>query len=240
VSESDTPPTKPVRTSTRTTLTRKQQAFVREYVKDLNGTRAAMAAGVPVGSAGSMASQWLDPKRFPVVARAVEEALETKHQSADADTRRVVEELCRIAFFNPKMMLRPEGGVYELHELPDCVAAAVQSMSVSYTELPDQQGVFRKVKTYNLRFYNKLEALKQVAQHLGLLKDVTNVINQTNNNISIDWAAMVARPQTEDPLERRIREASRPLNGPVLGQLVLPGGSNGGGGKDKSGGNGGK
>lgn len=237
MSEPDQPPTKPVRTSTRTKLTRKQQAFIREYAKDLNGTRAAMAAGVPAGSAGSMASQWLDPKRFPVVAKAVEEALETKHQSTDADTRRVVEELCRIAFFNPKMMLRPEGGVYELHELPDCVAAAVQSMSVSYSEAPDHQGMFRKVKTYNLRFYNKLEALKQVAQHLGLLKDVTNVINQTNNNISIDWAAMVARPQIEDPLERRIQEAARPLNGPVLGKLVLPGSDNGNG---KSGGNGGK
>ena len=77
-------------------LTDRQAIFVAEYLKDLNGARAAEAAGYSRPAVA--AAKLLNPELYPHVVAAVQEGLAKKREDCGIEARRIVEELSHTAF----------------------------------------------------------------------------------------------------------------------------------------------
>jgi phage terminase small subunit len=189
------------------TLTAKQAHFVSEYMVDHNATRAAEAAGYknPMMSG----SRLLNKRYYPLVAEAVAERERELSERLDVSAERVLKEYAKVGFFNPKRLMRPDGSMKDLMELPDDVAAAISSIDVSWTEAPDEEGVFRKVKRVELKFHSKLAALDAMAKHLGLFKDTT-LVNQTL--VMINWDDMCGKGPGPGPDETAVTPDGRRIN----------------------------
>src|SRR5262245_41816636 len=87
-------------------LTPKQERFIAEYLKDLNGKQAAIRAGYKPSNAESTASTLLqDPKVSQAVAAGKAEQLAVAGLSA----QRVLDELARVAFSDIGDLLDTDG-----------------------------------------------------------------------------------------------------------------------------------
>ena len=83
-------------------LTPKQARFCEEYLVDLNATQAAIRAGYSVESAGSIGSENLSK---PEIRARIETAMAERSKRTGINADRVLRELGRIAFVNPKDVL---------------------------------------------------------------------------------------------------------------------------------------
>ena len=201
-------------------LTDRQMLFVAEYLIDMDGTRAARMLGYK--NPAQTASSLLDKRKNPHIARAIAEEMEKKKEYCRVEARDVVNELAKIAFFNHKKLLGEDGLPLDLKDLPDDVAAAIQDLEISYTcnaeyvknnkgsgkkseeEEPSEDVEFNRIKHLKMKFHPKLDALKQISQHLGFVKDQTTINNNTTINV-IDYDRLYHRPKMVDAVEDRIR-----------------------------------
>lgn len=107
------------------------------------------------------------------------------HPSADTSppplpiTReRVLREIARLAFSDPRRLFDEEGNLKPVHELDDDTAAAVESIDVSV--LPRSSGGHQ---TRKVKLWDKKSALAKLGEHLGLFKESAAV----SGELSIQW-----------------------------------------------------
>src|SRR6266852_4654476 len=79
------------------------ERFAREYVVDLNGTRAAIAAGYSEATARVQASQLLAKLN---VRKRVDQLLSQRASRLEVKADKVLEELARLAFTNMQDFIR--------------------------------------------------------------------------------------------------------------------------------------
>ena len=140
-------------------MTPKQSRFVDEYLVDLNGARAARRAGYSERSAASQAYELL---RNKTVAAAIVKAQAERAARTGITSDRVVIELAKVAFGDPRRLLSwGPGGVVlrESDELTEAEAALVSEVAETRTST----GGTRRVK-----LHCKLTALTALGRHLGL------------------------------------------------------------------------
>lgn len=136
-------------------LTPKQNAFVAEYLKDLNATQAAIRAGYSKAGADVTGSKLLvNPK----VKQAVTEALERRSSRVEVKQDDVLRVLLRHLNFDPATLYDSNGHLMSVTEMPADARLAVQA--IEWT----QHGP--KVK-----FWSKDKALELSMRHLGMLTD---------------------------------------------------------------------
>lgn len=152
-------------------LTEQELAFVRAYVADpqRRASEAAKVAGWSKSSAPSTASRLL---RKPAILEAIEAA--TKKAAARAEEKfeitldKVVEELAKIAFFNPiDVMTISDGDAFlDLSALTRDQAAAIGEFIVE--DYKDGRGkAARDVRRVKVKFLDKKGALVDLGRHLG-------------------------------------------------------------------------
>jgi hypothetical protein len=88
-------------------------------------------------------------------------------QAVDLSATRTLEELQRIAFFDPAGCFDAAGNLLPLAEMPPDVRAAVASVKVVKRNLTE--GDARVDEVYEVTFCDKVRALEQLAEHFGLL-----------------------------------------------------------------------
>lgn len=140
-------------------MTPKQSRFVEEYLVDLNGARAARRAGY---SAHSAASQAYDLLQNKTIAAAIAKAQADRAARTGITSDRVVIELAKVAFGDPRRLLSwGSGGVVlrDSEELTEAEAALVSEVAETRTST----GGTRRVK-----LHCKMTALTALARHLGL------------------------------------------------------------------------
>lgn len=192
-------------------ITVKQRIFIQEYLIDGNGARAAKEAGYkhPV----VMAARLMNPKHFPFVAAEVERLMEERNAKCKVKHEQVIEELARVAFVNPKRLLDADGNVIQLKDLPEEVAAAISEMNMRVIETEDESGKRVEVKT-TVKFHDKLNALRQLTQVLGMIsKTKGNLGDNITNILQINWGEMTKPGKRVDLIEQKIAEVealSRP------------------------------
>jgi phage terminase small subunit len=145
-------------------LTAKQQAFVREYLVDLNATQAAIRAGYSAASARLIGCENLTK---PDIVSAIEEAKIARSHRTQVTADRVVEELARIAFSDLRRAAcwGPEGvTLLPSDSLDDAAAASVESVSQTTTQAGG---------SIRIKLHPKTPALKTLAEHTGVLKERT-------------------------------------------------------------------
>src|SRR5690242_5329316 len=140
-------------------LNDRQARFVAEYLVDLNATQAAIRAGYSARPAYSAGERLL---RNVEVAAAIAEGRAARSRRTEVTQDRVVLELARVAFGDPRRVMGwgPGGVVLRPSaELTDEEAAIVAEASQTVTEAGG---------TIRLKTVDKLGALKLLGRHLGL------------------------------------------------------------------------
>ena len=141
----------------------KQELFVREYLKDLNATQAAIRAGYSPNGASVQATRLLANASISAAIAAKQGKVMNK---LDISVERILLERARLAFFDPRKLLDNTGRPLALQDLDDDTAAAIAGLKVSdkYETPPD--GGERTVSTvleYKLADKNaSLTALEKV------------------------------------------------------------------------------
>ena len=141
-------------------MTPKQRRFVEEYLVDLNASQAAKRAGYAARSAKNHGYRLL---KNPAVAAAVAKAQTRRAARTQVSADRVVTELAKVAFGDPRRLLSwgPDGMVLrDSGELTEAEAALVSE--VSETRAASGGG------TRRVKLHCKLTALNALGKHLGL------------------------------------------------------------------------
>ena len=136
---------------------------MQEYLVDLNGTQAAIRAGYAPASADVQASQTL---RIPKVAAAVETALAERQQRCAITADRVLLELARIAYADIRQLFDGDGRLKRPTALEPTIVPAVVSIEVVTRRVDAGEVEY----VHKIKLAPKVDALKTLAQHLGLLK----------------------------------------------------------------------
>ena len=183
-------------------MTPKQQRFVEEYLVDLNATQAAIRAGY---SARSAKSQGPSTLKVPVVAQAIARAQAARAERTRVTADRVVKELAKVAFGDPRRLLTwgPKGiELRDSQALTEAEAALVSEISENKTA---SGGGTRRVK-----LHCKMAALTALGRHFGVF---SGTLTPPGAGESGDGAAG-GRDEDEDPrdrLARRIAELAARL-----------------------------
>jgi len=144
-------------------LTAKQTRFVQEYLVDYNGTQAAIRAGYPAESARSVASENLTK---PDIAGAVQAHLARLQARCDISAERVLLELANVAYADIRQVFDTDGRLKLPTEYGRELASAVVGVEVVTKSIDEGDVEY----IHKIKLAPKVEALKTLAQHLGLLK----------------------------------------------------------------------
>lgn len=158
-------------------MTPRQEAFVREYLIDLNATQAAIRAGYSPKGAEVLASNLL---RNPKVADAIKEAQSKRAERTEITADRVLQEYARIAFYNPGRVLRVNRDgllVVDFSEATeeDYRVLAEVSTEQGASRLDDEGNPTVSVFKVKVKHQCKLQALNALAKHLGMMTDKVDV-----------------------------------------------------------------
>ncbi|HLI22061.1 MAG TPA: terminase small subunit [Stellaceae bacterium] len=139
-------------------LTEREQRFVAEYLRDLNGRKAAMRVGYARSGAGGMAHKLLAK---PAIAAAVAAAQDEERAQKRATADRVIEELARMAFAN-------------IRDFADWGPKGISMRDKALLD-PEETAAIADIehkgngKLGRLKLYDKLAALNALAKHLGMI-----------------------------------------------------------------------
>ena len=145
-------------------MTPRQAAFVREYLVDLNGAKAARRAGYSERVANREASRLLSNA---VIASAISEAQAARAQATGVTAELVLRELARLAFGDARAIFNGAGELRRPEDWPDDLAAAIASVEV--VTASRGEGVVEHVA--KIKLWDKGRALELLARHLGMLND---------------------------------------------------------------------
>lgn len=143
----------------------KQDAFVAEYLKDLNVGKAAVRAGYKPSSAGSLTRNPSIVSRI-IVAKA--QRAERCKMEADA----VLLEMSLLSHSRINHYKIDEEGNVSLEEgAPEGAMAAIQSIKRKVTSRTDKAGETTTDVTVELKLWDKTGPLKLMGRHVGLFPD---------------------------------------------------------------------
>ena len=151
----------------RTCLSDRERIFVREYMVDLNASKAGIRAGYSPNSIGSSISRTM---KRPAVKAAIAAAMEERERDLQIDGRAVLREIARLCFSNMMdyMQVTPDGGAeVDLTGLTRDRAAAITEIT-----LAEGAGMRGRVppggSRVKLKLADKPRSLLMLGQHLGL------------------------------------------------------------------------
>jgi hypothetical protein len=187
-------------------LTQKQLLFVRAYARCQNATQAAIMAGVPVKSAQSMGSQWLNPDQFPLIRPALEREMAHLEATSILKAEQVRRYIHTVLQFCPGDYFKPGGrGGWLISEeaydqLPREIRMLVEDMQLRTKTVKLANGTEVEERLLLVRFVSKNLAMTLAAKYALVEKHPSAVqIVQTNwHDLAGDGWDLV------DPVEEEI------------------------------------
>lgn len=144
------------------TLVKKRERFVEEYLIDLNATQAAIRAGYSPKTAYSIGHELM---KIPEVRARIDKAMAERSKRTGINADRVLRELGKIAFVNATDVIdMSDATVKNDAERDD--TAAIASVKVKVIPGENGDGVEREI-----RLADKLKALELCGKHLGMFKE---------------------------------------------------------------------
>jgi phage terminase small subunit len=150
-------------------LTRRQEAFARNYLVSLNATEAAKLAGYSSKTAKAIASTLLTNVNVAAALKRERERLADRYE---VNIDRVVRELARIAFSDMRDFMKPgpDGSpVLDFSALTPDQSAVLQEVTVE--EFKDGRSDQRQVRRTKFRKESKIAALELLGKYLGMFKE---------------------------------------------------------------------
>jgi phage terminase small subunit len=133
-----------------------------------NATDAARTAGYSTRTARQQGSRLLSNVD---VSTAIAERTAKVCADHGLTTERVLQEVARLAFSDPRLLLDEHGALKPASEWPDGVAAAIGSIEV-FEEFAGQGNMRMKIgETKKVKVWDKNAALEKAMKYLGLFKN---------------------------------------------------------------------
>jgi len=150
---------------------KRHEAFVQEYLIDLNQTQAAIRAGYSPVSAAQTGSEIMSN---PKVRARVDELMAERSRRTGVNADRVVRELAKLAFINADQVINFTTAEVKPDASEDDLAA-VAGMKVKYVPHKsfDDAGepVIDTAIEREVKLSDKTKALELLGKHLGLFTD---------------------------------------------------------------------
>jgi phage terminase small subunit len=184
-------------------LTGKQLRFVSEYLIDLNGTRAAVAAGYKPNNAAVQASFLLDPERNPLVVMRIEKLKAEKALRSKLTGDELLARISAGITFNPTHWFErgeSRAGVpgwlmteEQMRALPTEIGALIEEMEARTVTRDGAE-----VRRVWVKFVSKLGLINVAAKHL------------LSENLSVKhsmspWDALADRVDAAAQVEAKVR-----------------------------------
>jgi phage terminase small subunit len=187
----------------------RHRRFAAEYVIDFNRTAAAIRAGYSQRTAHSIGSRLF---KDPTVQQYIKEEQEARSKRVHVDADRVLRELARIAFFDPRKLLKPDGSPKQMNHLDDDTAAAISGLDV--LEVYEGSGAERTFVGYvkKYRISDKNAALTNCLKHLGLLKETMALTGPDGGPVELNVTAAASKALTET-LKEKLRDRTKQAKG---------------------------
>lgn len=149
--------------------TDKRRRFCEEFIKDLNGTQAAIRAGFSEKSAADIA---VELKYVPEVTDYIQKLMDERAKRTQIDADTILVEIFKIAKSDLRKLFDEKGRILSPTDWPDDMAAAVSSIEID--ELFEGQGNERSQVglTKRVRFWDKVKSLELLGKHLKLFTEV--------------------------------------------------------------------
>lgn len=149
-------------------LTDKQARFVAEYLIDLNATQAAVRSGYSAKSADKQGYKMLC---HPAIAAALSAKQGQRLKRREITAERVLDELAKMAFLDPRKLFTSDGSLVPIHELDDDTAASIAGLEVNelFEGDGDQKHAFGLLK--KVKIADKYKGLEMLGRHLKLFKE---------------------------------------------------------------------
>lgn len=148
-------------------LTPRQQFFVREYLKDLNATQAAIRAGYSKKTANPAAARLLAKVS---IAAEIQKCMDRRAERLEISADKVLQEIAKLAFSNmgSYIQVQKDGSFFiDFSKLDESQKAAIQEATVE--EFTDGQGDdARPVRRMKFKLADKGANLERLGKHLKL------------------------------------------------------------------------
>lgn len=136
----------------------------------------ALAKGIPSKDAYEQAGYQFNEgnasrlKSNEKVAARVMELIEKGAEKAEVSVERVLKELARLSFQDPRKMFTGQGGIIDIQDLDDDTAAAVAGIEVVRRQSgeTDENGNPVYEYVHKIKTWDKNSALDKLAKHLSL------------------------------------------------------------------------
>jgi phage terminase small subunit len=150
-------------------LSKKHEIFVAEFLVDHNASRAAIAAGYSKNGAGVTGHRLL--KSAKIATRIAEKTAKTL-QKLEITAERVLNELAKLAFLDPRKLFNPDGSLKPVTDLDDDTAAAIAGMDIEKLYEHFSKGGAKNVGTVTkVKLLDKGINLERLGRHLKLFTD---------------------------------------------------------------------
>jgi phage terminase small subunit len=170
----------------------KQQAFCEEYIIDFNGTQAAIRAGYSERTAGSIASENLQK---PEIQAEIQHQIENRSKRTEITQDRVLLEIARLAFNDPRKAFDDNGNLLPVQQWPDDVAAAISSIKVTEQRIDNEGEEVIASQIKEIKFWDKGKQIELAGKHLAMFSDKLTLAGDKANPLmlNIDAKAKAAK-----------------------------------------------
>lgn len=187
-------------------LSEKQAAFCREYLVDLNATKAAIRAGYSAKTAKQTGSENLSK---PDIRNEIKRLIEERSKRTEITAERVLEELGRLALYDPgEIGAAGISSPRDIEKLPEDLRRAIVGWAW------DRDGNFV------VKLAAKTQPLDLLGQHLGLWKNRFEITGANGGPIQTEAEYRIT-PEDESFLKRKSEILARIENQPT-GQGMNP------------------
>ena len=154
-------------------MIKRHRLFVREYLKDLNATRAAIASGYSQKTARSIGSELLTN---PDIAQAVAEGFQKRETELDLGVDRLFKELGRIALLDPAKYYDESGSLVPIPKLDEDSRRALAGMEIEEAYEHFGKGQAKPIgQVKKIKFWDKGLAIERLLRYKHRIGDKVEV-----------------------------------------------------------------
>lgn len=141
--------------------------FCEEYIKDFNGTQAAIRAGYSKKTANEQSSQLLARLNVQDFLSKLKQKLSDKNEGL---AQQVIDELKKVGFSNIQDYINEGNEIKDLTKITRDHASAVESIKKTVTEFTGSGESQGSKTSIQFKLYDKLSALEKIGRHLGIFE----------------------------------------------------------------------
>ena len=169
-------------------LNQRQEMFCREYIKDLNGTQAAIRAGYSPRTADRMAYELL---KKPEIQAFVLQSKAERVEEVKVDANYVLKRLIEIDEMDVADILDDGGDFLPIRKWPKTWRTTLSGLDIAIINSSDTETILKKIK-----WPDKVKNLELLGKHIGV-----GAFSEKVDHTSSDGSMSPARPTRAEILE---------------------------------------